>query len=190
MNDQPTRAADVALDETAASLDESHPLNARMRENGIGLVPRVFEINTEEKYATLGAGAIESLFSLPFGWHAIDDGRRTLLFDANGRMQVNLDLRACHHGPEALLQNILNQHLTEQPEIEHMLLELDNMLCLGMRNYRVEGELLEQAFLVKDISRPGLVLVARITAAPEDMVLAMNLAEVVLRDLTSVRSDA
>jgi hypothetical protein len=182
-SNQPTRAADVALDDTPASLDEAHPMNAQLRDNGVGLVPRVLEVNLDAKYAVLAASAIAATFHLPLGWHAIDDGRRTLIFDAEGRVQVNLDLRSCPVDHATLLTELLHQHIAEQPELEYIQLELDGMLCLGLRNYRVEGELLEQAFLTKDTGNPGMALVARVTAAPEDMMQAMNLAEVVLRNL-------
>lgn len=178
-----TKAADVALAGDAGSLDEEHPMNARLRDNGVGLVPRVLEVNVGERYARLGAGAIQSIINVPLGWHVIDDGKRTLVFDAGGKVQVNLNLRRADGDRAGFLGEILQQHLSEQPEIEHIMLDLMGMPCLAMRNYRVDGELLEQAFLLKDVHSAELVLVARVTASPEDMERAMNVAEVVLRDL-------
>ena len=100
-NDRPTQAVDVALADDTASLDPDHPINARLRDNGIGLVPRVIMVATRDKFASLGAAAIESVFRVPFGWHVIDDGKRTLVFDPGGSVQINLDLRAAT--PDALL---------------------------------------------------------------------------------------
>ena len=179
----PARAIDLALARDAASLDEDHPMNARLRDNGVGLVPRVHGVNEAEGYATLGAGAISATFNVPLGWHVIDDGRRTLVFDAAGKVQVNLNLRRAEDGPQALLDGLLAEHTAEQPELEHLMVDLRGMPCLAMRNYRVDDEILEQAFLVKTVAREGVVLVTRVTAASEDMVRAVDLAEVVLRDL-------
>lgn len=184
--ERPTEAAEVALASDASSLDEEHPMNARLRDNGVGLVPRVIEVNTERKYARLGAGAIEAIFNVPLGWHVIDDGRRTLVFDAAGKVQVNLDLRYASGTPSAMLDSLLNEMVAQQPDIQHLRLELGGMPCLAFRNYRVDDEILDQAFLLKKSNREGMVLVTRVTAASEDMERAMNVAEVVLRDMAPV----
>jgi hypothetical protein len=181
--ERPTEPAEVALASDAGSLAEDHPMNARLRDNGVGLVPRVLEVNEEKKYAKLGAGAIEAIFKVPLGWHVIDDGKRTLVFDAAGKVQVNLDLRYATGTPAAMLDSLLQEHVAQQPDIEHLRLELCGMQCLALRNYRVEDEVLEQAFLLKEARREGMVLVTRVTASSEDMVRAMNVAEVVLRDM-------
>ena len=49
-------------------------------------------------------------------------------------------------------------------------------ICLGLL----------QAFVVKNVRDDGLVHVARVTAAPEEMARAMNLAEVILTSLGPV----
>jgi len=180
---QPSHPRDVAIAYDAASLDSEHPMNVRLRENGVGLVPRVLETNTDDRFALIGAGAIEAIFKIPFGWHAIDDGKRTLVFDEAGKVQLNLSLRPTPQGARVMIADLLAEHLAQQPDIQHITLELCGMPCLAFRNYRVNAEVLEQAFLVKDVGREGMSVVARITATGEDMERAMNLAEVVLRDL-------
>lgn len=179
---RPTEMAEVALADNADSLSDENAMNARLRDNGVGMVPRILEVNEKGRYAKLGAGAIESTFLVPLGWHVIDDGKRTLVFDADGKVQLNLSLRPAS-GSSELLDSLLQEHLEQQPDIEHLRLELGGMECLALRNYRVEDEVLEQAFLCKEVSRKNMLLVARVTAASEDMVRAMNVAEVVLRDL-------
>jgi hypothetical protein len=57
---------------------------------------------------------------------------------------------------------------------------------LVLRNYRDGGDLLVQAFVVRNIREDGLVHVARVTATPDEMTRAMNLAEVILRSLGPV----
>lgn|GEM_PF-2788837 len=66
-DDRPALAADVALANDAATLDAELPINARLRDSGAGLVPRVHTVVESEKYAVVGAGAIESLFHVPSG---------------------------------------------------------------------------------------------------------------------------
>jgi hypothetical protein len=183
-DDAPALPTDLALADDAASLDQDHPTNARLRDNGVGLVPRVIEVNLAEKYAVLGAGAIVSTFRVPLGWHTIDDGKRTLVFDADGKIQVSLNIRQCGSDHKAFLQGVLRQHLAEQSDIEHVMLELAGMQCLGLRNYRVDGEVLQQAFLVKDVGDQSYAIVARITADDANIVRAMDLAEVLLADLS------
>lgn len=186
-NDRPTLPAEVALADDASSLDEENPMNARLRDNGVGLVPRVLEVNLGEKWARLGAGAIESVFRVPLGWHVIDDGKRTLVFDAGGDVQVNLSLRRWNGHAGAVLEGILQEHLAAQPDLDHMRLELGGMECLAFRGLKSGNEVLEQAFLVKNVRSDGLVLVTRVTASAGQMSRAMNVAEVVLGELRGAR---
>lgn len=179
-----TEARDVALAEDAGALDPEHSLNARLRDNGVGLVPRVLSVNAEEKYAVVGAGAVEAVFRVPFGWHVLDDGRRTLIFDASGRIQINLDLRLVgDEGVHGLLEAIEREHVEQQPGLAHVHFHAVGFECLSFRGLEVGEEVLEQTFLVKQAEREGMALVARVTAKEEDMGMAMNVAEVVLLSL-------
>ena len=183
----PTTPAALALADDAATLDPEHPMNIRLRDNGAGLTPRTLETNTLEKYAVVGAGAIVGTFTLPFGWHVIDDGRRTLVFDAGGKIQISLNLRRDDGNTPALLDGILAQAREEQPQIAPLLLDVaPDMPALVLRNYRDGGDLLVQAFVAKRIRDDGLVHMARVTATPDDMTRAMNLTEVILRSLGPV----
>lgn len=180
---QPSQSSEIALADNADALDNEHPFNASMRNRGIGLVPRILKIDQASKSAILGAGAIEATFRIPFGWHVIDDGKRTLVLDPDNKIQVNLSLRQWEGNSDDLLTTILQQNLAEQPNLEHMRLDFGPIRCLGLRNYVSNGEQLEQAFLAQPSHRDGMQLVARVTSTPQDMTRAMNLAEVILRDL-------
>jgi hypothetical protein len=183
--DRPTRFEDVALADDAATLDPEHETNARLRDNGIGLVPKVVKVDPEEKSATLAAAAVEATFKVPLGWHVIDDGRRTLVFDPGGKIQVNLDQRPTNgQTPEQIFDSILDNLRESSPRVEHIQIELGGMPCLAVRGLVINGETLEQAYLLRPGSRNGLTLVTRVTADPPNMVRAMNVAEVVLRELT------
>jgi hypothetical protein len=176
--------AELALAENAGTLDPEHPFNVRMRDGGAGLTPRVLEVNQEQKYAVVGAGAVEAAFKVPFGWHVIDDGRRTLVFDATGKVQISLNLRRDGGNAGPMLQQLQQEAKKEQPQIEPELVDFaPDMPGLILRNYRDGADVLVQAFVVKHVRDDGLAHVARVTAAPADMSNALNLAEIILRSL-------
>ena len=185
-NDRPTQPADVALADDASTLDQDHELNARLRDNGVGLVPRVIGIATREKYAAVGASAIEATFHVPFGWHVIDDGKRTLVFDRADGVQINLDLRYTAPGGAEEMMSAVAQSLAEgSPQAQFLTFELMDMPCLAVRDLRIEGALLDQAYFFRPSHREGLTLVCRVTADRENITRAMNTAEVIIGSLLS-----
>ena len=180
----PVAPAVLALAEDAASLDPELPFNARLRDNGAGLTPRVLETNSAEKFVVIGAGALVATFKLPFGWHAIDDGKRTLVFDSDGKIQISLNLRRDEGDARALLAQLLAQAREDQPEIEPLLVDFAaDLPGLVLRNYRDGDDVLVQAFVVKHLRDDGFAHVARVTASPDEMSRAMNLVEIILRSL-------
>lgn len=179
----PTEAKDVAIAADASSLDPDNPMNARLRDGGIGLVPRVLATNEQERYAVVGAGAVESTFHIPFGWHVVDDGRRTLIFDPDGRMQINLNLRRMDGGVHDMLRDIEAEHERQQPGIPRVHFSAAGLECLAFRGLQVRDEILDQTFLVRESDWEGVALTARVTANQEDMPFAMNTAEVVLTSM-------
>ncbi len=183
-DDTPAQARDVALAEDAATLDPDHVINARLRDAGAGLVPRVLHIANDEQYAIVGAGAIEATFHVPFGWHVIDDGRRTLVFDPEGGVQINLNLRSAHAEQiTELLQGIGDELARENPQALFMKLELMGMPCLAVRDLLIDGETLDQAYLARPSHREDYALVCRVTSDRANMERAVNTAEVILRSL-------
>jgi hypothetical protein len=183
-DDRPTQPADVALADDASTLDQEHPINASFRDNGVGLVPRVLAVSIDEKFATVGAGAIESIFRVPFGWHVIDDGKRTLVFDPNGGVQINFDLRHVPSGDLAdYLRQIAQSLAQESPAARFLELEILGMPCLGVRDLLVDGERLDQAYLARASHREGLALICRVTADRDNITRAMNTAEVIITSL-------
>lgn len=187
--EEAAKACDVALAGDAGALDEAHPMNVRLRDQGAGLVPRLIEVNAEEKYAVVAAGAVESVFHVPFGWHVIDDGRRTLVFDTQGRIQINLDLRQTGGAIHALMERIEQEHEAHQPGIPHVHFHAAGLECLAFRGLQVGAEVLDQTFLLRNAHRDGTALVARVTAHEDDMGLAMNTAEVVLLSLRTMGTE-
>lgn len=173
----------MACAEDPASLDPEQPINARLRDGGVGFVPRVLANDTEHRCATLAATALMASFKVPFGWHVIDDSKRTLVFDAAGKIQVNLQriaLRGRSH--DQVLAQTAAELRREQPGIEAIRLTLGDLACLGVRNLQIGGATVEQAYLLKAAPDDD-VLHVRITASPEEITRALDLSEVLLRDI-------
>jgi hypothetical protein len=183
-SERPTQASDVALSDDASSFDPAHPMNAQLRDKGVGFVPNILTISHGEKFAIVAAGAIMHQFQVPFGWHVIDDGRRTLIFDAGGRMQINLSLRGAQPGQEQeVLEDILIEIREASPNIEHMMITLGGWKTLALRNVIVDGEPLQQAYIATPVHIEDLLLITRVTANDQNITLALNAAEVILRSL-------
>jgi len=183
-NDRPTQAADVALADDASSLDPDNEINARLRDNGIGLVPRVISVVDREKFASVGAGAIESVFRVPFGWHVIDDGKRTLVFDPGGSVQISLDLRITPPGGDQQLVSMIAESLAaESPDAQFLTFEFMGSLCLAVRDLLIDGALLDQDYILRPSHRERLTLVCRVTADRDNIERAMNTAEVIMNSL-------
>lgn len=176
-------------------LDPEHPTNVRLRDARVGLVPRVHEQATASKPALIAPAAIAALIRVPAGWHVLDDGKRTLIFDAPGRIQISLNLREISD-VDAFLEQLEAEHRAQQDSIEAHIVQIERYPALMMRGLRVNDELLEQIFLVHpdgcDIE--GMKLVARITAKPgdesDDMSEAIELADNILRSVTTPRAMA
>ncbi len=173
----PAELAALALAEDASSLDAEHTFNANLRSRGAGLVPRVVSVDLKGKFATVAAGAVVGMFHVPLGWHVIDDGKRTLVFDADGKMQVNLSQRLSE-GASAkdFARALLDQYLSTQPDLPMAVFELDGIAAAGVRGVMIDGEKLDQCFFVRDLGREGLLLVGRATATAADSQRAFDLA--------------
>ena len=176
--------ADLALADGAASLDPENPINVNIRDSGNGLVPNVKATDQNEKSATVAAGAIMAAFKVPFGWHVIDDGKRTLVFNATGEVQVNLNLFNPEGSTaEVVLDAILAEMQACHPDLLHIRLDLEGIPCLGLRNVREGDDLLEQAYLITPAYN-GLMLKTRVTANPEWMTRAMNMAGLIVQSIS------
>jgi hypothetical protein len=187
--ERPAQPADAALANDSSSLDPDHPINARLLASGAGFVPKLEDTNPNERYAVVTASAIEASFRVPFGWHVLDDSKRTLIFDAPGKMQINLNLRPrMGMTDDQLLDELLEQY-ADQHELQHMKLTLGQYPALSLRNLKIDGETLQQAFLLRDSKTPGKLIVTRVTADDENMTLALNAAEVVLTHLKEIRHE-
>lgn len=186
---KPEELIALALADDTASLDPEHPMNANIRDRGAGLVPRVAETDPASKSVRVAAGAVVGFFRVPFGWHVIDDGKRTLIFDAGGRIQVNLTLRR-HEGATAndFAAQLLQQYLEQQPDLPTMQHTLGGIAVSAVRGVAIGNETLDQYFLVRDVGREGLYLVAKVSAKAKDCSRAMDLAGDIVATFESPRA--
>jgi hypothetical protein len=177
--------AQLVLADDATSFDQDVGINANLRDRGIGFVPRVLGLDPAEKSARLGAGAIEAVFRLPYGWYAMDDGRRTLIFDRANGVQINLSLRPFGGGSFAdFARELVVPYLEREPDLPLAVLEFaDGIAGAGVRGASIDGETLDQVFLVRAAGRPGYLIVARVTASSADTTRAVNLAGDILARL-------
>jgi hypothetical protein len=170
-------------------LDPEHPTNVRLRDARVGLVPRVHEQATATRPALVAPAAIEALIRVPAGWHVLDDGTRTLVFDAPGRIQISLNLRPITD-VDAFLKGVEREHRAQQPSLQTLITMLGRYPAILLHQLQVNGEQLEQGFLVhpEGCDRDGLMLVARITAAEKDMGDAMELIDTIFGSVLTPRA--
>jgi hypothetical protein len=180
--------AEFALADDTATLDPEHELNANLRNNGVGLVPNVLHVDQANKFAVVGCGSVTAAIPLPLGWHVIDDGKRALFFDRGDGVQINFALRATQDMSEdqifaAIVQDITSTYTTA----EHAVLEFGGsggVRILAFRNMQDNGQTLQQAHLLRPSQHgPHLNIHVRVTAPDADMPRAMNLAELMIRDM-------
>jgi hypothetical protein len=169
----------VMEDEELDCLDPEHPTNRNLRDSGVGLVPRVLERDPETGVAKLGVGSLVAFVSLPRGWHAIDDGRRCLIFDGPGGTQIHLRRMPREGtGDEEYFEARLTAARAEWPQLESMRIELEGLPCLALRNFEIEDEALEQVFLLRTFGDD--VIEARVTSTPEKMGDALDMVHPLL----------
>jgi hypothetical protein len=167
--------------EGASTLDAEHPVNRRLRDNGVGLVPRVVDVDARQQCATLACGSITAQLTLPLGWHVIDDGRRVLVFEPAGEVQVHLDLLASEEsGHGGALDQLEAQARRDYPAPEFQRLSAGRLSALAVRGIADGDQPLEQFHLLIDGPDTGHLLRARVTATPATAAAAANMGELIL----------
>lgn len=173
--------AAYALADDAASFDPEHPVNARLREQGVGFVPRIVELDAPGRCARLACAALFAELQVPFGWHPIDDSRRLRLLDPSGAAQISLDLLPAEgRAMSAMLDALETEARAAYPAPEFARLGEGRIVALGVRNIHDGAQALEQYHMLVEGPDPERVLRARVTSIPERSVSAVNLGEQLL----------
>jgi hypothetical protein len=184
---QSKTAAQLALADDAGTLDPEHPINANIRNSGAGLVPNVLETNVAEKWARVAAGAITATFKIPFGWHVIDDGRRTLVFDKGDGTQINLNwIETAGQSPDQVLDAVAADLAAQSPTAVFQKLDLEGLPAMVVRDAVIDGETLAQAYVLRPHpTRKHAYLKIRATTPPNpnDLSRAGDLVEIILKDM-------
>ena len=172
---------DFAVSDDSNSLDDDHPMNVNLRNRGVGLIPNIAELSDRERRATLAAGAILAQFDVPYGWHVLDDGKRTLVFEPSGKVQISMNLipREGREDP-AILDEIEHQTRNDYPQPEFTRMAAGRIQALGVRNIADGDQPLEQYHMLIAFSDDSRVLRARVTTTPDQATRACNLAELIL----------
>jgi hypothetical protein len=177
--------ADFSLAADAASLDQNHPTNRVLLENGIGFTPPIVSIHQELRYCCVRASSISADLDVPFGWHAMDDGTRLLIFDAANDVQINFRQMDASQDLIDLAEELTEAMASTQPALQSLKLELGGMPALAFRGIVIDGQALEQVHLFhRTPEHGGAYLHARVTATPETVVRAMNMVELMLAGMS------
>lgn len=158
-------SSEMALADDTSTLDPSNPINANLMNNGIGLVPNVVKKDDQTKTATLACGALQSFIELPYGWHAIDDGRRVLIFDPKNLTQINCAVVERDGATDRqLLEKTLEGLQQELPEVAHRIDEIDGIDVLMVRDALIDGQRTQQAYMLAAAADPKYAIKIRISS--------------------------
>ena len=170
-----------ALAEDDSTLNGSHPINANLRDRGVGAVPPVLEILEPHKVARVALPAIRCHLLVPLGWHVIDDGRRTLLFEPRGQGQLNLTLvKREQRDDSALLDGIESEARASYPQPRFTRISRQGNAALGVQNIADGGQALEQHHVLAAGPDVQTVLHARVTSIPARTRDALSLCDLLL----------
>lgn len=175
----------LALSEESSSLtDPEQKMNAFMRDNGIGLLPRALAIHEKDRFAMMGCGSIMAAVPVPFGWHIIDDGKRALVYTSDNAIQINLSLiptggMTIDQGMDQIIAGMLK----EQPQVEHHKLDLEGTPTLAFKGLVINGEALNQVFMFTRYNPEKFVMQFRVTSSEADQYRAMDCAGLILKQM-------
>ncbi len=179
-----TTIADIgafALDGGRATLEQEHPINRRLLEQGRGFAPRILAADDAQQRAWVASPALRASIALPYGWHPLDDSRRLVLLHPDGSVQISLERMTTPEGtPESLLDAIEAQTRQDYPAPECLRLQSGPVLGLAVRHIHDGDQPLQQMHLLMDAPGEGEVIRARVTATPERIASAADLGEALL----------
>jgi len=178
---------DFSLAADARSLDPRNKTNRYLIEQRkMGAVPQVIAVSESERWASVELPAVSATAKVPLGWHVLDDGSRSLLFDPVGMVQVNFSLVPAEgRDVDQLIEQTKQQALAGQPERPTLVQEIGEMKLLAVADLRIEGETLDVCWMYTMAPvADELFLQVRVTAPKERMTDAMDLFELLMTGFT------
>lgn len=174
---------DFALALDARCLDPAHKTNRFLVEQRkMGVVPRVIAVNADERWASIALPSVSATMRVPFGWHALDDGQRALVFDPGGNTQFNFALVPAEgRTVDQLIAQTRAQATAGQPDRQTLVETVGAMKLLAIADLAIEGETLDVCWLytlapVAD----DQYLQVRVASAKQHMTDAMDLFELLM----------
>lgn len=183
--------AAVALADHPGTLSADDELNQRLLQAGAGFAaPVAHDFGSEERCADVRCSALQATLRVPYGWHVLDDSRRTLVHDGKGGVQIHLDLRR-HGGRTAheFYAELATELRTGWPDLTTHRLRLRGVETMLVTGIEEDGEALAQSWFVQPADAERFVVV-RTTCRPDDLTRAGDTAELVLHHLRFVPADA
>ncbi|MBL8752501.1 MAG: hypothetical protein JNK15_04295 [Planctomycetes bacterium] len=177
----PATYAAVALAADTATLLQDHELNQRLLQSGAGFAAKIVtDHGPQARSATVQAAALLAMVCVPYGWHVLDDTRRTLVHDGAGGVQIAMSRRP-RDGRDAhgFLLDRWREMRADAQGVTARRVCLNGTDMLMLRDLPIDGERLAQTFLVREAPNDQF-LVLRCTSKPADHERAMNTAELLL----------
>lgn len=177
-----------ALEGGLATLQQEHPLNQRLLQQGRGFAPPIRAADEASGKAWVSSMALQAVLALPLGWHALDDSRRLLLLDPANEVQVSLE-RLSAPGEDAelawaqLLDRIEAQARQDYPAPEFLRLRNGPVLGLAVRGIADGEQALQQLHLLIAADTAQTVIRARVTSTPQRSSMAGDLGEALLHGI-------
>ena len=170
-----------ALPGGRATLEQTHPINQALLEQGRGFAPRIQAMDEDNGRAWVVSPALQAVLAVPLGWHLLDDSRRLLLLHPDSSVQISLERLTA---PDGDLQALLNRFEAEAraaypaPQCQRMA----SGATVGLAVFDIDdgSEPIAQLHLLTTGPEPETALRARVTTTREQARMAGDLGEVLL----------
>ncbi len=177
----PASFASVARAADVATLLQDHELNQRLLQSGAGFAaPIAVDHGPDARCAEVKAAALQAVVCVPYGWHVLDDTRRTLVHDGDGGVQIAMSRRARGGLDEhAFLLAKWRELRQEAPGLQARRVCCNGNEMLLLRDLPIDGTLLSQAWFVRK-APANQFLVLRCTSTVAEHERTLNTAELLL----------
>ena len=170
-----------ALPGGRATLEQEHPVNQALLEQGKGFAPRIQAADVDNGRAWVVSSALQAVLAVPLGWHLLDDGARLLLLHPDSSVQISLERVPAPQGDlHALLDRIEAETRAAYPA--PLCGRMASGATVGLAVTGIpDGDLpIGQLHLLMAGEAPETALRARVIATREQATMAGDLAEVLL----------
>ncbi|HMO24851.1 MAG TPA: hypothetical protein PKB10_01145 [Tepidisphaeraceae bacterium] len=174
---------EFALSIKPDSFDPEHKVNRFLvQSQKLGSIAPLLHVNTEERWAMVSLPAVSATMKVPFGWHVIDDGRRALMFDADGHIQINFSfIPGDGRSVDELIEQTRLEITKDDPKLQSLVQPLGDMKLLCVTDLQVDGKPVDVCWLISNSPiAEGAFLQARLTAPADHMTRAMDLFELLM----------